>query len=339
MGAQPLQFSEVASESWQIAAPESVLENPTFVLPGQFDRVQKISEFSASAEYEQASLLGRQTLRHAATTAYLLRDAILIDGVLYAGSVARHLHRRTRNHLFANVSEVSERHALYCTYGGNTYFGTWLMDDCVTLPLAKSCGIAARTKWPTLSNHMAEYAHILEAESAQCDNILFKELVVFDDLGQNRNKQLRAKAMSAKLVAHLDVESHAGVYLVRGSSGATRLLENEQEVALHVQKKYGLRAIDPTKLSVMDIVSACAGARMVIGVEGSHLLHGILHLLPGGSLLALQPPNRYCTLLKGLTERDGQKFGLVVGKAGLQGDTFRIDLDELDRTIALMLDA
>jgi hypothetical protein len=51
-------------------------------------------------------------------------------------------------------------------------------------------------------------------------------------------------------------------------------------------------------------------------------------------LLVLQPPNRYCSLFKNLTDRDGQKFGIVVGIQ--TGDDFTIDPDEVERTLDLM---
>lgn len=288
---------------------------------------------------EKTSLAGGQSAMHAATTAYLLRDVVLMDGALYMGSEAMHLHRRTRFQLFANLTEVAQRSALYCSFGGNTYFGSWLMDDCVSYPLAQSCGRPVRTKWPAYSGHMSEYSHILAMDSQAMDNTFFRELVVFDDFGQNAGKKLRAQAIASKLSASLDVQPHAGVFLVRGASGASRVLVNEEHVAQHLHQRYGLKVLDPTTLSIPQIVAACAGARMVVGVEGSHLLHGILHLVPGGSLLVLQPPYRYCSLLKGLTERDGQKFGAVVGKAQSSDGSFSIDLHELEQTADWMLAA
>lgn len=284
-------------------------------------------------------MLGGQKIVHAATTAYVLRDVMLIDGGLYKGAVAQHLHRRTHFPCFSSITEVVDRHAIFCTFGGNTYFGNWLMDDCVTYALAKSCGVATRTKRPLLSEHMSQYSNILEMDAVHLDNSVFKELVVFEDLAQNQNKKARAKAVSKKLTAHLEIKPHAGVFLLRGSTGSNRILENEQEIAQHLNHTFGLNVLDVTKLSVMEITAACAGAQLVVGVEGSHLLHGILHLGPTGSLLVLQPPKRYCTLLKGLTERDGQKFGVVVGMPGVHSDSFTIDRDEVDRTLALMRDA
>jgi hypothetical protein len=84
---------------------------------------------------------------------------------------------------------------------------------------------------------------------------------------------------------------------------------------------------------VPTIVAACAGARTVIGIEGSQLIHGVNLLQPGGSLLILQPPDRFVCFFKYLTDRDQQNFGFVVGTP--DGEGFRIDPDEVERTLDL----
>ncbi len=68
------------------------------------------------------------------------------------------------------------------------------------------------------------------------------------------------------------------------------------------------------------IVAACAGARVVIGVEGSQLVHGVNVASAWGCLLTLQPPNRFVSYYKYLTDRDYQHFGFVVGIP--EGDGF-----------------
>ena len=80
-------------------------------------------------------------------------------------------------------------------------------------------------------------------------------------------------------------------------------------------------------------MAACAGSRVVVGVEGSHLIHGIMVLPPGGAVLTLQPPNRFCSVIKRTTDPDHQHFGFVVGHA--QQDGYRVDADEVERTLDL----
>jgi capsular polysaccharide biosynthesis protein len=123
------------------------------------------------------------------------------------------------------------------------------------------------------------------------------------------------------------------VFILRGGTGEKRLLRNEIELAEHLRDKRGFRILDPEKTDVPTIIASCAGAQTVVGVEGSQLIHGILTLQRGGSLLTLQPPNRFVKVYKDLTDRDGQNFGFVVGHA--EGKSFRIDPVEVERTLDL----
>ena len=44
-----------------------------------------------------------------------------------------------------------ERAAIYCTQNGNSWFGTWLMEDCVTYALARNEGVPVTTAPSTTS--------------------------------------------------------------------------------------------------------------------------------------------------------------------------------------------
>ncbi|POZ99718.1 hypothetical protein C4E44_33575, partial [Pseudomonas sp. MWU12-2312b] len=152
-------------------------------------------------------------------------------------------------------------------------------------------------------------------------------------LSQNRHKHLRFREMGNKLLSHVNASSHPGVFILRGDKGELRLLRNELQLAERLRDRRGFRIIDPAKSDVPTIVAACAGARTVVGIEGSHLIHGVNVLQPGGSLLVLQPPNRFLCFFKYLTDRDQQNFGFVVGTE--EGNGFSIDADELERTLDL----
>ncbi|MNE15627.1 hypothetical protein D3C80_1085450 [compost metagenome] len=113
-----------------------------------------------------------------------------------------------------------------------------------------------------------------------------------------------------------------------------RFLRNEKAIAEHLRQTRGFRVVDPLKTDVPSIIAACAGARVVVGVEGSQLVHGVNVLQTGGCVLTLQPPNRFVSYYKYLTDRDQQHFGFVVGMP--EGDGFRIDIEEVERTLDLM---
>jgi len=255
------------------------------------------------------------------------------DGVLFKGNARVHLHPRRGRLPSIRVEREIDRAAVYCTPGGNRYFGQWLMDDCATYPLAAAEGNPLTTALPA-PPHAPGYEALLEMSPLRCSSALLREAVIFADVGQNRSKHARFRAMSQKLLSRVEARPFPGVFLLRGSTGERRLLTNELELAEHLRVRRGFRVIDPARLTVPEIVAACAGARVVAGVEGSGLMHGILLLGAGGAVLTLQPPNRFVGLYKHLTDRDGQHFAFVVGE--LAGDAFRIDRDELERTLDLL---
>ena len=327
-------LEQMASRSWEIAPAEVRSAPPAYLLPGQFDRVTQLSPFSSTLAEERKLLAGESSCTHGATRAMLLENVLLADGVLYKGSARSHLHSRTRRVPALQTTEETRPAALYCSFPGNRYFGNWLIDDCTTYALAREHGLPVTSKAVVPSPQMLEYEALLGMQAQRRDQTWFKQLVIFHDVGQNRHKHRRFKALGDKLLGGRTHAAHPGVFILRGRAGERRLLRNELQIAERLQKSRGFRVVDPMQLSASAIIEACAGARVVVGVEGSQLVHGLVVLSPGGSLLVLQPPNRYCSLFKNLTDRDGQKFGIVVG---IQvGDDFTVDPDEVERTLDLM---
>ena len=121
---------------------------------------------------------------------------------------------------------------------------------------------------------------------------------------------------------------------MRGSSGDRRAFLNEAEIADHLATQRGFRIVDPNRADLPTIVETCAGARTVVGVEGSQLMHGVLALETGGSILALQPQDRFVPNYKHLADRDRQHFGFVVAER--DGEDYRCDISEIERTLDLL---
>ena len=167
------------------------------------------------------------------------------------------------------------------------------------------------------------------------DAAFLKEAVFFDDdWGNNASKHARFSTLRDRLLAGLSPTPHPGVFILRRGSGKTRILRNEQAVAEHLRDTRGFRIVDVTTHSVSEILAACAGARVLAGIEGSHLMHGLMVLEPGACLLTLQPPYRFCSVLKLTTDMEGQHYGFVVGTAVEGG--FEVDVTEVDRTLDLL---
>lgn len=337
-----LMLQSVAVKTWEIAPREMAIAPPAFFLPNQLERVTGwAGDLFYPFEHPRRTMEGIGEVEHGPTHGYLLKDAWLIDGALYKGNAKSWLSPRSGWLPRIRVENEIDRGALYCTAGGNKWFGSWLMDDCITYPMACEEGVPVTTatsdKLVSTSRHgilhAPGYEDWLGMTPVRLRNAFFRELVIFDDLSQNRHKHRRFRAMGDQLLSHVNASAHPGVFILRGDKGELRLLRNELELAERLRDRRGFRIIDPAKSDVPTIVAACAGARVVVGIEGSHLIHGVNVLQPGGSLLVLQPPNRFLCFFKYLTDRDQQNFGFVVGTE--EGNGFSIDADEVERTLDL----
>jgi hypothetical protein len=325
-------IENVASKVWEIAPAEEGRVPAAFALPAQFDRV---TGWTFSSDDPRREMVGGHGGQHGATRAFLLKDAILFDGRLFKGRYCHHLHPRSTNAIVANISTEIDRGAIYSTFTGNKYFGMWLADDCLTYPLAQQEGVpvtTAQKPWP----HVVQYEALLDMKPQPHKAAYIRQAVLFDDRGHNKNKLMRARAIRQALLSKVTYATHPCVFIIRGLSGERRALVNEQELADRMQKTRGFQIVDPTKLSASEIISRCAGAQTLMGVEGSGLFHGLAVLREGGRVLTLQPPNRFVTMIKHLTDRNEQHFGYVVGLP--RGADFWIDPDEVERTLDLFPD-
>ena len=337
-----LTLQSQAVKTWEIYPGDTSIAPPAFFLPNQLERVTGWEEkLFYPHEHPRRTMEGVGRVEHGPTKGYLLKDVWLIDGTLYKGNAKSWLSPGSGWLPKIRVENEIDRGALYCTAGGIKWFGTWLMDDCLTYRLACEEGVPV-TALPSPNNvstarhgilHTPGYENWLDMRPVYLRNAFFRELVIFDDLCQNRHKHRRFREMGEKLLSHVTVCSHPGVFILRGGTGELRLLRNEMELAERLRDRRGFRILNAATSDVSTIVATCAGARTVIGVEGSQLIHGVNVLPPGGSLLVLQPPNRFICFFKYLTDRDQQNFGFVVGTP--EGNGFRIDPDEVERTLDL----
>ncbi|QXH54074.1 glycosyltransferase family 61 protein [Pseudomonas fakonensis] len=333
-------IKQAADKAWDIAPGEVTVSPPAVFLPGQLER---ITGWEGKRFYPYVhpgpTMQGGIRMEQGPTRGYLVRDAWLIDGALYKGSASHWLSLKPHRFPPVRIENEIERAAIYCTQNGNTWFGTWLMEDCPTYALACDEGVPVTTapsaRYPLFTQGPA-YEDWLGMHPLRLHTAFFHELVLFDDMSNNRNRYQRYRDMGDKLLAHVEHAPHPGVFILRGSDGDLRLLRNELEIAEHLRVTRGFRVINPMKLDVPAIVAACAGARVVMGVEGSQLVHGVNVLQPGGAVFALQPPNRFVSYYKYLTDRDGQQFAFVVGTP--EGEGFTIDINEVERTLDLLAD-
>jgi hypothetical protein len=317
-----------ARDRWELAPGSTVEIRSAKALPGQVERV-RATEFG-SVDHVMKHLAGGFAVEEGPTMAYRLEDVVLVDGVLYAGDAVRHLKPRTTRRPWGRVPDEPLRASLYESWSGNRWFGNWLMDDCLAYPVAAAQAPPLASSPPI--GHQVEYESRLGMKPCRAGSARFAELVLLDDSASNEHKRARADAFRRTLMGP-EPARHAGVFVLRGSSGSSRVLRNERAIAEHLAARRGFRVLDPLTVGVTEIVAACCGAEVVAGVEGSHLVHGLMLMPPGARLLVLQPPTRTVSVLKIVTDRQQQDFAYVVGTSG--DEEFHIDVDDVERTLDL----
>ncbi len=318
-----------ATDQWMLAEGTPVEVRPAKYLPGQIERIRG-AEFGSVADVVRDFVGGFES-RQPPTMAFQLRNAMLIDGVLYSGSAVRHLKPSTRRWMTRLEPNTISQAVLYESWPGNRWFGNWLSDDCLSYRLAEFIGWPVATQ-PAIG-HKSAYERLLQISPVRLTSTRFDELILLDDRSHNENRRWRASDMRRRLVG-AGPQRHAGVFLLRGQTGMRRVLLNERTIAEHLATRHGFRVIDPAHAPVRAIIDACAGARVVAGVEGSHLVHGLMVMPPEARALVIQPPDRAVSVLKLITDRQGQDYSFVVGVGS--NEAFTACADEIDRTLDLV---
>lgn len=320
------------AERVELSPAETMRFPPALSLPGQ---VERIADTVFSSKSETIHVLTRTEVAHEGPTlAWHLRHVDLIDGVLYHAGGEYHLRPRQRRMGLARRPQATASGALFETWTSNRWFGSWLMDAPLTYDLALAEGVPLTTDAAKPQGHRRRYQELLDIwPKPVAGDVHFPELTLFDDTPNNSGKAARARRLRARLLDGRDIAPLPGVFLLRGTSGDERLLENEMELAERLAATQNFRVIDPMQASVDELVEACGGARCIVGVEGSHLVHGITVAPDGAAIIPIQPPQRVAATLKLMTDRLDQRFGLLVAEGG---DTrFRLAWDDLARTIDL----
>lgn len=327
LGAPALSLQDMASRSWQIAPPEQRWVEPAIILPGQVDRITR-TEF-APIDVVLRSLHGDPAEAVGPTMAHLIRDAQIIDGVLYGARGAAHLRPRKSWPKPAQLHSI-DCAALYETWVGNRWFGNWLLDDCLSYRLAEAEG-APITTTPLRGGHVPDYEQRLGMTPQRITNLHIRELILFEDQFNNSHRIARAQDMRTRLMQGITPDSNFGVFLLRGTSGDARILDNEADLARRLQENYSFSVIFAEDHSVEDLMRICGAARVIAGVEGSQLNHGIAAMPVGGTLFTLQPADRATTAMKLLSDRFQHSFAMLVSKD--PASRFSIAWDEVAQTM------
>lgn len=323
-------IAKASFERWQVAPRSCTEVLPAKALPGQIECISG-ARFGTVKEVARY-LKGGFDVIEAPTMGYCIRDVLLHDGALHARGGVRRLRPGSRFTPLALAPRESGRIALYESWNGNRCFADWLGGDCLTYRLAEEAGAPFTTGQS--GPHVAEYESALRIAPASGLAIHCDELVLFDDVPQNEHKRARADDMRRRLVRR-PVERHRGIFLLSyGATDGSTGLVNELAVAEYLAAYHGFRVLCPGRAGIAEIARACGGAEIVAGVEGSHLIHGLVMMPPDASAFVIQPQTQAVSALKRLTDRQGQNYALVVARGTNNG--FAANIDEIARTLDLV---
>lgn len=302
-------------------------------LPGQLDRVRAVA-FGRPVADEIREFQG-ENRQVAATTRYLLRDAVIRAGRLRCAGGAKWY--RNREDLALEDADLPmiehEEAALRTSFVGMHFFGHWLRDDCATQYLAAGYGPVLAMATPPWPDKPA-YRALLAAPYREIAGARADRLHIFDDIGQNEHKVARFRQSRALFAARAGIRSRPPfVYIARGPGGKGRRMVNEAQIIAALERR-GVLVLQAEGAPVPVVVEALQGARMLISVEGSQISHGLLTLADGAGVLAIQPPDRFFNSHRDWSHALDMHYAVVVGSPAPGG--FSVSEDELLETIDLL---
>jgi len=322
---RPNSYRELSQRSWTLCPAEVLMSPPAIYLDGDLDKVTALME-DTNQERETSRIRGG-IKKHSATIAHLLADVELLDGCLYKSSMKDRLIRAPEGMIGPIAAVHKSEVSLACTLYGNTYFGHWITDD-LTLQLAGEGLAEPITVARKPYKHEMEYCRLFAIERRPLRRAKFRQMITLEDVGQNRFKRARYQVLRDRIKASIVPQGNKRVIIRRGGKGANRKLVNDLEIEDYLNAQ-GFSVIDPDALSASEIVERTAGASLVIGVEGSHMMHGLFTMAEGGVLCVIQPPYRFNNVYKDYTDCLGMRYAFLTGQ-GVEGG-FTVTLDELKR--------
>jgi len=309
---------------------------PPVCLPGQLDKVitQKYDPRGRKTREEVIAEATSTSVTYAPTIAYHVRDAVLIDGRIYAGQFKQPI---ADSSLFVSSSRAPRNIkacALASSYLGTKFFGHWLADDCTRYLLAKTFGTPFCVRMPPYP-HLQQYESCFDQDWTPTDRAYIDHAVVFQDFSQNSLKQERYRDLRERIKTHFHPSGRGThVYLQRGKTGALRTIQNEQEI-IDALSRQGFVVLDVGTDSLSHIIQTLLNAKLVVSLEGSHVAHCIYTIPEDSGLLILQPPNQFSAVHREWSECLGIRFGFVVGS--IERDGYHFSPADILRSIDLIL--
>ncbi len=295
----------------EILCPEENSDlSPAIFIPSQIEKI--VGTPSESTVANEIEYVTRSKAIHAATIAYHIRNAVLLKGSIYSGNLRHQI--MDEPDVRGQPTIYFKTAALASTWCGTKYFGHWLKDDCVQYLLAEKYGQPLAVTNTPFSKHMNLYSGYLNQSWAQTSRARIDHLVAYQDFGQNSLKKHRYAILQSRLELQFSNPGNSStlVYLKRGHTGQSRLIQNEAEI-IEVLDKKGFSFVDVAHDELEHIITSLMHAQIVVSVEGSHMCHCWFPPNANRGVIALEPPDRFTAVQRDWAHCMSAKFGFVVG--------------------------
>lgn len=330
-------FESIADRT-QILCPEETLHlQPAIYLQNTLDRIKRLSPYS---EREATNLLIKGGKRVSAPTkVHIIKNVEVVGAHLYSGAL-KITAGYGKEKIFSSARMVCHHldvANLVTTWSGSRFFGSLLLDDfpLELLPEDRHNNLRVVTKF---YGHEQGYRDYLGINTSTIFNRAFvKRLRFYEDPTHNSHKARRYKMLREQLreIIQADPEKTPRyIYLRRGDTGEPRTLVNEEEIQ-SVLHYCGFETVDTSTLDATEILRRTIDARVVVGIEGSHLSHAIFSMKEDGTMIVLQPPDRFAMVYKDFTDCLGMRFAFLVGNQKQGG--FTILRSEMTKILELVL--
>ncbi len=325
---KPTDLADVSARTWQLSPSTRRRARAAVFDPAELSRVSAAQEHTSLA-HERVRIDGGWR-EHGATRAYLVRDALLLDGHLFAARLALPLKSGSMPWLGREPERQLGQGVLAASQFGIRYFGHWLHDDLPRALIGAELGSLIAPRYPHHS-HQDGLAQLCGADTRTVDDCRIDRLILLDDEGRNNSMRFRMNLIRAAVRrGRSGSTAPRGVLFMRRATGMARGLLNEDEVAGALARE-GFRLVCPGECDLSTLLDLTLDAQIAVGVEGSQLANALVTTAAGGTVLTLQPPDRFNNNFADLCDCSELGYGFTVGVACEGG--FRVDIDALRRLI------
>jgi Glycosyltransferase 61 len=318
----PGTLCSVASEIEELCPQEISSQRQSYYLPDDLTKItgtfHGIQKEHILAEIDIATSVA---VTHAAALAFHLKDATIFDGSIYAGN---HKIFVTNQRSAGSHSSHFEKAAVVSTEYGSKYFGHWLSDDCLQHQLAANLALEPLALASANYPHKRYYEKYFGQSWSPQGRSRVDHLVVFQDFSQGSLKRARYQVLRTELAKRLtSVNDEGMIYLRRGKIGSPRYIQNESEIEESLSK-LGFIIVDSGDPNPEKTLRLMMGAKLLVSMEGSHLMPSIFTMRQNGGIIILQPPDRFNCVFRGIADAIGIRFGFVIGTKDKDGARFDI---------------